>query len=77
MLVPAAAAVPGHGLGEMPPPPPNLAAVLEAFLGAPGMGLELRTAVDLPRGSGRVKQTLPATSFNAFEPFFIDSNSVL
>lgn len=33
-------------------PPPKLSAALQAFLGAPGVGLELRTRVDLPRGSG-------------------------
>ena len=32
--------------------PESLADVLTRFLGAPGMGLELRTRVDLPRGSG-------------------------
>ena len=34
------------------PGPPTLADALRAFLGAPGFGLEIRTRVDLPRGSG-------------------------
>jgi fucokinase len=47
-----AAAAPDSIPGKDKPPPPKLGAALEAFLGAPGVGLELRTQVDLPRGSG-------------------------